>query len=119
MLQDLTETPYIVGGATIEDMPRIATMPALAVLVVVGWAIPVGEYLYYGAVSAISVVTASMFTAMLIAFPLLNGRRLHAGHTERAVMCRDCHALRWPNDLHFGFCIHCGSMRPAIPATMA
>lgn len=101
-------------------MPRIGTVPALVVLVVIAWAIPLGEYLYYGTVSPISVVTASMFAAMLVAFPLLNGRRrLHAGHTERAVMCRDCHALRWPTDLHFGFCIHCGSVRPAVPAVLS
>lgn len=100
-------------------MPRIGTVPALVILAVAAWAIPAFELARYGMVSAISVVTAAMFTAMLVAFPFLNGRRVKSGHTERAVMCRDCHSLRWPTDLDVGFCIHCGSIRPAVPARMA
>ncbi len=100
-------------------MVRIGTVPALVCLVVASWAIPVGEYLYYGMVSTISVATAAMFTAMLAMLPFLSGRRLRKGHAERAMMCRDCRSLRWPTDLDFGFCIHCGSARAAIPAVMA
>lgn len=94
-------------------MVRIGTVPILALLAAAAWGVPVWEVLYYGAVSAMSVVTASMFTAMLIAWPLLNGRRLNHGRAEKAMMCRDCHNLRWPNE-SFGFCIHCGSSRPAV-----
>lgn len=100
-------------------MVRIATVPAMVFLVLASWAIPVGEYLVYDTVSVISVVTAAMFTIMLAAMPFLSGRRLHQGHAERAMMCRDCRSLRWPNELSVGFCIHCGSMRPAVPAVMA
>ena len=100
-------------------MPRIGTVPALAFLAAAAWAIPAFEFLRYGTVSVISAVTALMFTAMLIAFPFLNGRRVKDGHAQRAVMCRDCHGLRWPTDLDVGFCIHCGSLRPAVPARMA
>lgn len=119
MLQNLPETAYIDGPATNGSMPRIGTVPALVCLAVASWAIPVFEYLRYGSVSVISVGTAAMFTAMLVTFPFLTGRRLKAGHTERASMCRDCHNLRWPTDMAVGFCIHCGSMRAAIPARLA
>lgn len=100
-------------------MVRIGTVPAMLFLVAVSWAIPLGEYLYYGVVSIISLVTAAMFTVMLAALPFISGRRLHHGHAQRAMMCRDCRSLRWPSDLDVGFCIHCGSVRPAVPAVLA
>lgn len=86
----------------------------LVALAVAAWAIPAWELATLGTVSVVSVVSASMLTAMLLAWPFLNGRRLHHGHAEKALMCRDCKALRWPNELSFGFCIHCGSARPAV-----
>ena len=107
------------GGPTNGLMARIGTVPAMVFLVAVSWAIPLVEYLVTGMASVISLATAAMFTLMLAILPRLSGRRLHRGHAERALMCRDCHALRWPNDLSFGFCIHCGSARPAVRAVLA
>ena len=95
-------------------MRRIGTFPMLALLGAVAWAVPAWELWARGAVSVVSVVTAAMFTAMLVAWPLLNGRRMHQARIEKAVMCRDCHNLRWPSELDVGFCIHCGSARPAV-----
>lgn len=100
-------------------MVRIATVPAMLFLVAASWAIPLVEFFLYGAPSVLSLATAAMFTVMLATLPLLSGRRLHRGHAERAVMCRDCHALRWPTEMDFGFCIHCGSARPAVRAILA
>ncbi|MEK6975587.1 MAG: hypothetical protein AABY18_04505 [Candidatus Thermoplasmatota archaeon] len=95
-------------------MTRIGTPTALALLAAAAWAVPLWEAVHYGEVSILSIVTAGMFTAMLAVWPFLTGRRLRAGHAEKALMCRDCHALRWPTEVSFGFCIHCGSSRPAV-----
>ena len=96
-------------------MTRIGTFPLLIGLGAASWAVPAWEYATHGMVSIVSVVTATMFTAMVAAWPFLNGRRVHHARVEKAVMCRDCRSLRWPSDLDVGFCIHCGSMRAAIP----
>lgn len=79
------------------------------------WAIPLWEWYAEGAASLVSLATAAMFTAMLIALPFLLGRRLHHGHAERAAMCRECHSLRWPSDVNLGFCLQCGSTRQPVP----
>ena len=100
-------------------MARNATVPALAGLVAASWTIPVIEYARFGGVSLLSVATAVMFTVMLALLPLFSGRRLHKGRPERATMCRECHALRWPGDATISFCIHCGSARPPVPAVLA
>lgn len=94
-------------------MVRIGTLPTLALLAAAAWGVPIWEALYQDAVSALSLVTALMFTAMVAIWPFLNGRRLNHGRPEKAMMCRDCHNLRWPNEA-FAFCIHCGSARPAV-----
>lgn len=94
-------------------MVRIGTLPMLTLLAAAAWAVPVWEALYLGSVSALSMATATMFTLMVAAWPFVNGRRLSHGRAEKAMMCRDCHNLRWPNET-LGFCIHCGSARPAV-----
>ena len=94
-------------------MVRIGTLPTLTLLAVAAWGVPIWEALALGSVSALSLVTALMFTAMVAIWPFLSGRRLAHGRAEKAMMCRDCHNLRWPNE-SFGFCIHCGCSRPAV-----
>lgn len=98
-------------------MVRIGTFPMLVILGAAAWAIPAWEYSTQGMVSIVSVVTASMFTVMVAAWPFLSGRRLNHARMEKAAMCRDCHSLRWPSELDVGFCIHCGSVRPAVRMT--
>lgn len=97
-------------------MARIGTLPMLFLLAAAAWGVPVWEAFHYGAVSVLSVATATMFTVMLALWPFLNGRRLNHGRAEKAMMCRDCHNLRWPNET-LGFCIHCGSVRPVVRMT--
>jgi hypothetical protein len=86
----------------------------LAVLAAVSWGIPVLEYVAYGALSLMSLATAFMLTAMLIAWPWLNGRRVAHGHVERARMCLECRSLAWPAEQTLGFCLRCGSTRPPV-----
>lgn len=95
-------------------MARVSPVLWLVLLTVLSWSLPVWEYATHGTVSVLSATTALMFTVMLVSWPLLTGRRVHGAHVERARMCRDCLALRWPGELDFGFCIHCGSSRPAV-----
>lgn len=95
-------------------MARTSPFLFLVLLALAAVAIPVYEIVALGEVSVMSAVTAGMFLVMLAIWPFLNGRRVHGAHLERARMCRDCHALRWPGDLDFGFCIHCGSTRAAV-----
>lgn len=96
-------------------MLRNAPVAVLVVIALSSWAIPTLEYLAYGEASPLSLATAAMFTVMLVLLPFLMGRRVRHGHAERAQMCRECHALRWPGDLQCGFCLHCGSVRAAVP----
>ncbi len=95
-------------------MRRNTPLLLLVLLNVAAWGVPVYEIAAFGQASVMSAVTAGMFSLMLLLWPFLNGRRLHGAHVERALVCRDCHALRWPGELDFGFCIHCGSTRTAV-----
>lgn len=97
-------------------MTRVPQVLWLVLLTVLSWSLPAWEYGMHGRVSVLSVVTALMFTAMLVAWPFLTGHRVHGAHLEHARMCRDCHALRWPGDLDVGFCLHCGSTRTTVAA---
>lgn len=99
-------------------MARTTPLLWLVLLTLLAWAVPIGELVVYGRVSVLSAVTAGMFSLMLVLWPWLTGRRVHGAHVERARMCRDCHALRWPGEFDFGFCIHCGSTKAAA-ASMA
>lgn len=96
-------------------MARAPPLLWLVFLTAAAWAIPIYEIVAFGKASVLSAVTAGMFAVMLVLWPFLNGRRVHGAHVERAFMCRDCHGLRWPGEFDFGFCIHCGSTRPAVP----
>lgn len=90
----------------------------LVLVTAVAWSIPMWEVSQHGTVSVVSLVTAFMLTGMLVLFPFLNGRRVESGRVERALTCRDCMAVSWPKERAFGFCLHCGSMRPPVPSSL-
>lgn len=93
----------------------VATLCAITAL---SWAVTAWQ-IYVGGLAGLDIMVAAnalMFTAMLVVWPFLNGRRVRAKQIERAAMCRDCHAFSWPGELAFGFCIHCGSTKIAWPA---
>lgn len=86
----------------------------LAGLALTACAVPFAEWLYLGAPSLVSLVAAAAFCLMAALLPFLSGRRVQGGHPQRARVCRECHALSWPNDLDLGFCLMCGSTRPRV-----
>ncbi len=100
-------------------MPRMGFRESLALLIVLtvaAWGIPVFELAYYGSVSALSMVTALMLTAMLSVWPFLTGKRVTKQGLERAMMCVECKSLSWPAEQAMGFCLRCGSAKKAVPA---
>lgn len=92
------------------------SLALLIVLTVAAWGIPVFEMAYYGSVSVLSMATALMLTAMLAVWPFLTGKRVTKGGIERAMMCVECKSLSWPAEQALGFCMRCGSTKPAVRA---
>lgn len=91
----------------------------LIVVTVAAWGIPVFELLYYGSVSLLSMATALVLTLMLAVWPFMTGKRVHDGRVERAsLQCRECKSFVWPTEQTLGFCLRCGSTKPAVRAAM-
>lgn len=102
-------------------MKRLGFRESLGLLIAVtlaGWGIPLFEFVYYGSVSLVSVVTASMLTLMLALWPFLTGRRVQHGRVETAMMCVECRSFVWPTEQALGFCLRCGSTKKAVAANL-
>ena len=66
-----------------------------------------------GQPNVILLATALMFTTMTALLPFLAGWRVGKEGVQQARACRECHAVRWPTEDAFGFCIRCGSTKLA------
>lgn len=89
---------------------------ALAILTLAAWMMPLWEYLARGQITVITVASAAFLTTMLVMWPFLT-EHTHKGKSVRdnkARMCVECHAVRWPSEETIGFCLRCGSTRRPV-----
>lgn len=88
--------------------------PLLLALAVAAWGVPAFEGITHGSISAPSLAVALGLTLLAGGWPLLYGKRLQGGHVERALACAVCNTLVWPAEQAFGFCLRCGTTKPAV-----
>lgn len=100
-------------------MPAVNVRDAfgfLLALALASWGVPVFELVTLGAASALSLALAVGLTVLLGSWPFVYGKRLRGGHVERALACSVCNTLVWPAEGALGFCVRCGTTKPAIAA---
>lgn len=100
-------------------MPSIGRRDAFAILLVLtiaAWGVLGFQLVTPGVASAPVLGLALSLTLLLGSWPLLHGKRLQAGHVERALACAVCNTLVWPAERALGFCVRCGTTKPAVAA---
>jgi hypothetical protein len=78
----------------------------LLLLSIVSWAVVLGEAAMTGGVSLLSIASAVLVTGLVLAWPFLNGTRLHGLHAIQLEPCRFCGTFPVPA---LKFCIRCGA----------
>ncbi|HLF17052.1 MAG TPA: hypothetical protein VI796_06460 [Candidatus Thermoplasmatota archaeon] len=100
-------------------MKRMAPRKAFLLLVVLttlAWGVFAAHLGFTRHVSLPALANVLVFTSMLVAWPFLMGWRVHGGHLQHGVVCRDCGNPAWPG-MDFGFCLRCGSARGFVRPT--
>jgi hypothetical protein len=97
-------------------MSAQSTGALLLLLAAISWGVVLGEAALQHTVTLMSVGSAVLVTALVFAWPFLNGARMAGAHVVQLQACRFCGTLpvSW-----LQFCIRCGAYPKGPPVRLA